>query len=376
MICKKIPDVKVVPPENRNYGIDTLRILSMLYVLILHTLGKGGILKTAVPGSIQFAAAWFLEMIANTAVDIFALISGYVSFCQKEKKVNYANYVMLWLQVVSYGIAISVVGKMIIPTAVGKKDLLLCFFPVLSNRYWYFTAYTAVFAVSPLINKAIWNASEDLLKKIFVGIILVFSGFDVVAKRFLLDDGYSFVWIALLYILGAILKKCQIGKKKKSKTFILWIIFLTFIGWIWKLWGLEFKFLNVEVTGGLSASYVSPTVLISSILYVLLFSRFEIEGIFKKFVVFAAPSAFSAYIINNHFFVWRNIMAGRFSDLAGRNTALMLSVVISFSICFLLLSILVDKVRDYVFRILNLRKVAENIALATNNIISIVAKSL
>ena len=119
--------------NKRNCGIDALRILSMLYVLILHTLGKGGILKTVEPGSMQFAAAWFLEMIAYTAVDIFALISGYVSFKQKEKKVNYANYVMLWLQVVSYGIAITVIGKLIIPSTVGKKDLFLCLFPVLSN---------------------------------------------------------------------------------------------------------------------------------------------------------------------------------------------------------------------------------------------------
>lgn len=41
----------------RNYGIDLLRIVSMFYVVILHSLGIGGVLKSAVPGSSQFEVA-------------------------------------------------------------------------------------------------------------------------------------------------------------------------------------------------------------------------------------------------------------------------------------------------------------------------------
>ena len=33
----------------RNYGIDLLRIVSMFMVVLLHTLGQGGILKSTVP---------------------------------------------------------------------------------------------------------------------------------------------------------------------------------------------------------------------------------------------------------------------------------------------------------------------------------------
>jgi len=362
--------------NTRNYGIDLLRILSMFYVLILHSLGKGGILKTVEPGSAQFAAAWFLEVVAHTAVDIFALISGYVSYRPKYKKVNFTNYVMLWLQVVSYGIVISIIGKILIPAAVTKKDLLLTIFPVLNDRYWYFTAYTAVFAISPLINKAIRSASEELLRKIFVVIIIVFSFFDNVAKRFTLDGGYAFVWIALLYVLGAILKKCQIGKNRGSLRLIMWISLLTIIGWIWKIWGLEFTFMKVEVTKGLFVSYTSPTVLISSICYVLLFSRFNINGLFKKVIAFAAPGAFAAYIINNHFFIWRNLMDGRFASLANKNFVFMLFVVINFSAGFLVLSVFADKIREYFFSALRIKKAVEGIVRISNDAIYNIAKNL
>ena len=44
-----LPDYPVparAKPE-RNYGIDLLRVLSMVYIVMLHTLGNGGILSAA-----------------------------------------------------------------------------------------------------------------------------------------------------------------------------------------------------------------------------------------------------------------------------------------------------------------------------------------
>ena len=76
--------------SNRNYGIDLLRIVSMFFIIILHTLGQGGIVKNTISTTPQFRYAWALEIIAYCAVDIFALISGYVSYTDKEKK--HKNY--------------------------------------------------------------------------------------------------------------------------------------------------------------------------------------------------------------------------------------------------------------------------------------------
>ena len=35
------------PADNRNYGIDLLRLFAMFMVVILHTLGHGGVLNAA-----------------------------------------------------------------------------------------------------------------------------------------------------------------------------------------------------------------------------------------------------------------------------------------------------------------------------------------
>ena len=70
--------------RERNYGIDLMRIVSMVYVLVLHTLGQGGMISSAVTGSKQEMIIWALEIWAFCAVDIFALISGYVGYCGRE----------------------------------------------------------------------------------------------------------------------------------------------------------------------------------------------------------------------------------------------------------------------------------------------------
>ena len=86
--------------RERNYGIDLLRLVSMLYVVILHVLGQGGVLGAVAEGSAQYQIAWFLEVWSLCAVNIFGIISGYVGFTEKEKPHIYANYLVIWLQVV------------------------------------------------------------------------------------------------------------------------------------------------------------------------------------------------------------------------------------------------------------------------------------
>lgn len=80
--------------DKRNYGIDFLRILSMLMVVFLHVLLQGGILGAAKPNSINYWTAWFLEIACYCAVNCFALTSGYV-MCRSRPK--FSRLGGLWL---------------------------------------------------------------------------------------------------------------------------------------------------------------------------------------------------------------------------------------------------------------------------------------
>lgn len=372
---KIMPGGTEVIADKRNYGIDLLRILSMFYVIVLHTLGKGGILSATVQGSTQYSAAWLLEVFAYGAVDIFALISGYVSFSESEKKVNYANYILLWLEVAGYGVVIVLLAQLIAPDSVAKSDLLTVLFPVTNDLYWYFTAYTALFAVMPVLNAAVRKCSKQTLRKVIILIFTVFSVYDSIVKRFEIKNGYSFIWIALLYLMGMILKKCEIGARAKVMHLVFGIIGLGLVAWLWKLYGAEFRILNITVTRDFFISYTSPAVLGSSLLYVLLFAKMNIRGAARKMVSFAAPGAFAAYILNNNFLIWQHLMHERFAFAADK-TIYILGIVIVFAFCFVAAAVLIDKVRVYIFRLLRLRQIAQKAVMLAEKAITEISEKL
>lgn len=204
------------PKTGRNYGVDFFRFLSMLYVLILHTLGQSG--RCA-----GFGSGWFHSILVFLVFGDLGIWSR-LYFCADqrlcglhgtEKKVNYSNYIVLWLQVVAYGVGITLLYKILHPELVTKYDLFKMFFPLTNALYWYFTAFTAytgLFLIMPVLNGGIRKCTEQYLRKLFVLMILVFSVFSMIGNRFSLYNGYSFVWLVLLYILGAIMKKCHIGQ--------------------------------------------------------------------------------------------------------------------------------------------------------------------
>ena len=62
----------------RNYGIDLLRIVSMIMIPVLHILGQGAILDRSSALSGSYKAAWLLEIVCYCAVNVYGIISGYV----------------------------------------------------------------------------------------------------------------------------------------------------------------------------------------------------------------------------------------------------------------------------------------------------------
>ena len=72
----------------RNYGIDLLRIISMIMVVVLHMLLQGGVLDNANNLKFNNYTAWFLEISCLCATNVFGIISGYVGYKAKQKYAN------------------------------------------------------------------------------------------------------------------------------------------------------------------------------------------------------------------------------------------------------------------------------------------------
>lgn len=362
--------IEVHNKEKRNYGIDFLRIYSMFLVVLLHSLGQGGLLYNLSMPDKQHNFVWILEIFAYCAVNIFGIISGYVGYKEKEDKVKYSNYFNLWLTVVFYGLIITLIFNIINPQIVTAKNYIKALLPVSFDLYWYFTAYTGLFILMPLINKAIRSCSVQFLKKLLILIFLVFSVFDTLTNNFDLSNGYSLIWLLLLYVIGAIIKKCNIGSKIKITHTFYGIILLCLCTFIYKKVGFELDSESLNITKNTLISYTSPTILGIAILYIIGLSKVKFNNSIKRIISFAAPASFSVYIINNHPLIWNYVMKDLFIDLYDKSILKIGLFTIMFSILFVVASILIDRIRIFIFKKLKIKKITEKFELILTKMIN------
>lgn len=344
--------------SKRNYGIDLLRIVAMFYVIVLHTLGHGGVLKNVSTLTPQFAASWTLETIAYCAVDVFVLISGYMGYSDEIREFSLKKYVLLWLEVVFYGIAVALVFLFIKPELVNKTVLLNAVLPVARNRYWYFTAYTGLVFIMPFLDASISRMETALSKRMLVVLFLVFIVYDHAFKRFGLNNGYSFAFVVILYTIGALIRKCEIGKNIGGFKSVTVIIALTLFSAGWKLIGASITHFPDDAF----ISYTSPTIVVNSVLYIFAFSRLRLSNRCAKLVNVASPSAFAAYLLNENRLIRKTMINDKFVYLANAQVYRLIMTVVVFSLLFLIASILIDLVRRHLFKMLRAEKLAQIIS--------------
>ena len=158
------------------------------------------------------------------------------------------------------------------------------------------------------------------------------------------------------------MKKCKIGKNVKKLYSALGIIFLCIITLLYKIYGLDTSPEHSLIM------YSSPTILGVGILYIILFSKIKFKENFKKVIMFIAPSAFSIYLINNHNLVWKYVMKDLFINLAGQSALKTILFPVVFSILFVVLSILIDRIRILIFKVLRVKELSVKIEEFLNKI--------
>ena len=155
--------------EQRNWGIDLLRMTAMWMVVILHILNKGGVLAAAAPLSAGQGTARLLETAAYCAVNCYGLISGYVGV---QRRFRYSGALALWLRVAFYTLGITAVFACLMPGSVNGDRVLRVFFPVLFRQYWYVTAYFGMCLFIPFFNLLLNRLSKGQLRLLALSIAL------------------------------------------------------------------------------------------------------------------------------------------------------------------------------------------------------------
>lgn len=343
----------------RHYGIDLLRILSMLMVLILHILGHGGILDATLPGSPHYIAAWVLECAVFCAVNCYALITGYVMI---NGKYRYTNLVLLWLQVV----LINIVGKIPFyladPSSVNIFNPLISLFPASRMDYWYFSSYFFLYLLIPVLNHAIHSINRRQAKVLCIIIIVAFSILPTVMNVDAsgLGDGYSTIWLMLMYLLGACIRKFGFGTNIKSWILIVGYALSVLVSVVFLLLlPLDiFSILRIVWDNDMLIQYISPTVLFCGIALLLLFLRIHISRQWIiKIIQLLSPVSFGVYILHCQAqIVGFLFKEKRFAAFIQYPIPLMIGAVLLSAVVLFLLFAAIDKLRLMLFDALKLKK--------------------
>lgn len=336
--------------QKRNYGIDALRLVAMFFVCAIHVLESGGVLTNSV--GTKSDVSWLLQTIVICAVNCYGIVSGFVAYSDEEKPYRFSKYISLWLLVFFYSFGINLIVFLVKgSSAVSVSTLIMSALPVTSSLYWYFSAYTGLFFVIPLLNKFVRSLTKKMLTSAIILIFIIFSCWGFLFNVFYMSSGYSFVWLAILYLFGAWLKKCEITQKIKSKYAIVTIIICIVFTWLFKIFSPAFN--------GLFISYLSPTIVLMAIGYVIVFARITVGNIMQKIIKFLAPAAFGVYILHLQKIVSTKFIVDKFIWITKLDLWLLPIAVFGSAAVIFITCLIVERVRLSLFSVLRINKIAE-----------------
>lgn len=182
--------------QKRDFGIDILKITSMFLVVLLHNLGQGGLFFNLELSSTNSVSIWILQNFARIAVNVFAIVSGYLLVSHSPKNVRVLE---LFIQMLFWALIVFVILKAIgYPVTV--RDLV-------SNilSYWYVYAYLAVVLFAPFVNEGLRKLPQQISRNLLLANFLVCVSIGFIGKFFLLN-GFSGYWLLVLYSIGGYFK--------------------------------------------------------------------------------------------------------------------------------------------------------------------------
>lgn len=331
--------------KKRNNGIELLRLISMFMVCLLHTLDKGGILSNCQVENLNYKVFCGIEAASICAVDIFAIISGYVASDKHTQK--YEKIVSMWMQVFFYSFVLTIILAVLkVSQSITIIRIIKSAFPLLSSKYWYFTGYFVLFFAMPLLNKYLFSIDKNSSKKMLIIMYIMFGFTGFVIDPFVLKGGYSALWLIVLYCIGVLVKRIELFADK-SMLFLVGTLILCDLF----IWG-GYMISRYEFW----LSYVSPLVLTSAILWVVIFTRLQFDGtMIGKF----APLAFGVYLFQLNNVIWNDLIKDAFAFCADKNTIVGVIYVFVIAAGIYASGMAVEFIRVKLFSLLRIQLAAE-----------------
>lgn len=194
--------------KKRNPAFEGLRILSMIMVIVLHGLGKGGLLKSMSDGGVNGYICWLLEALCISAVNVYVLISGY--FLVKSK-FHTGRLIELFLQTLFYsiiGLFVGILINTIDKSSINAYEAVRYVFPLHNNTYWFVSKYIVMYMFMPLLSRATIRMNEKQLRLVIAILLIYECVIKSICPQLLINEtrGYDIVWFLVLFTVAAYIR--------------------------------------------------------------------------------------------------------------------------------------------------------------------------
>jgi len=209
----------------RQSNIELLRIVAMLLVVSHHVAYHGGGDFPASVISVNRIWNQAFTYVGKVGLDIFVIISGY--FMAERKSLNISRVAKLWLQMITYSLALFLIAVIFFGAASDVKYVVIACTPFLSEQWPFVSAYMMMFILSPFINLLIRRLTKKQYR-LLIAIIMIFWVMIPTLLTFKAESNY-FVWVTALYIIAAYVRLYPEDFQKKSSFYMCGALIVTIL---------------------------------------------------------------------------------------------------------------------------------------------------
>ncbi len=289
--------------SERKSGLELLRIIAMLGVVLLHYNDGRAFVYTK--GDVNYYVLMFMEGIFICAVNVFLLISGY--FLSGTQKRSYIKPLELIVQFVFIKELFYFISVAMRETSFSLAGVVYSMVP---NSY-FTILYCTLYCISPYINRIFAGFRPDQWKRFLVVLLVLFSLWPTVtdlAEELLgvqwtgistitlkgAHQGFNIVNFCLIYCIGAYFRFNGMPKLLQSKKWLIagiLVVPVLIFGWAFLTRGAEFHEMRS------AWMYHNPLVILMAVLVFVLFSSFEFRN---KTINALAGASFTCFLLHGY----------------------------------------------------------------------------
>ncbi len=331
-----------ITPKRRDSNMELLRIVSMLLVLVVHAdyLSLGSPTPgDAVAHPTESIIKALVYSLSTVCVNCFVLLSGWYGIRPKLRR--FAEFIFQILFICG----VTMLGYLVIthskPDTADIKSLLL-----LTDDLWFVRSYIILYLFAPALNAFSSWASHRQFIWVLTGLFLfqsIYGWAFVIVPWF--DGGYSPLSFMLLYLLAQYIRRYPSKLTRlSSRWYLLLYLILTIFGGF-----ISFFSLYYGIGEGMAwLSYISPIVILNSVVLLLFFSKLSLKS---KAVNWIACSCFAVYLLH----CTRHVLDAYCSHVREYYQAQHYEGIILLIVSVYVSAILLDKARIWVWHMVSQR---------------------